>query len=149
MIGQRLALLPRSERRLPVFVFVKRLAIALLAAAIAGSILGYVALSRLIGDGVLTSAYAGVIIYVAYKVLSGMLVVSLRARALGYVRLIRDYRAATARRLTGLTRLAALAFWLYLSLGYFSVRAPLLEAVSAVLSAPLAVGELEISLGSM
>jgi small-conductance mechanosensitive channel len=146
---RRLALLPRSERRLPVFVFVKRLAIALLAAAIAGSILGYVALSRLIGDAVLTSAYAGVIIYVAYKVLSGMLVVSLRARALRYVRLIRDHRAETARRLTGLTGLAALAFWLYLSLGYFSVRAPLLEAVSAVLSAPLAVGELEISLGDI
>lgn len=146
---RRLALLPRSERRMPVFVFVKRLAIALLAAAIAGSILGYVALSRLVGNGVLTSAYAGVIIYVAYKVLSGMLVVSLRARALRYVHLIRDHRAETSRRLIGLTRLAALAFWLYLSLGYFSVRDPLLAAVSAFLSAPLAVGELAISLGDM
>jgi hypothetical protein len=146
---RRLALLPNSDRRMPLFVFVKRLAIALLAAAIVGSILGYVALSRLVGSGVLRSAYAGVIIYVAYKVLSGMLVVSLRARALQYLNLIRDHRQRTARRLTGLTRFAALAFWLYLSLGYFSVRDPLLAAVSAFLTAPLAVGELEISLGDI
>ena len=146
---RRLALLPNSERRMPVFVFVKRLAIALLAAAIAGSILGYVALSRLVGSGVLRSAYAGVIIYAAYKVLVGMLVVSLRARALQYLNLIRDHRLAIARRLTGLTRLAALGFWLYLSLRNFSVLDPLLGGVSAFLSAPLAVGALEISLGDM
>jgi small-conductance mechanosensitive channel len=146
--AQRLELLPNAARRMPAYIFVRRLALLLLVVALAGSVLGYVALSRLIGEGVLRSAYTGVVLYGGYKVLSGMSGVLVRARLLQYLNLIRDHRTLVAQRLNSLLRLVAIAAWLYYSLGFFSLRVPLAGALVSTLSAAFVIGELEISLGS-
>jgi len=147
--AERLSLLLRAQTPMPLFVFARRLALVLLGLALAGSALGYVALSRLLGNGVLRAAYAGVCLYAGYKVLAGILSIFLRARALQHLNLIRDQRQKITQRLIGLTSMTALAVWAYLTLGFFGVRNRVLDALGSALSASLNVGELEISLGSL
>ncbi len=149
MRPRRMALLPRATRLMPVFVSALRLALALLSLALVSSALGYVALSRLLGEGVLTSAYVGLILYAGYRVLAGMISVSLGAPALQHLNLIRDHRSSTTRRLIGLTRFAALLIWVYFALGFFAIRDTLLGALASALSASFAVGQLEVSLGGI
>lgn len=146
--AQRTQLLPQAVRFMGAYIFVKRLMLLILVAALAGSIFGYVELSRLLGDGALRSAYTGVVLYGGYKVLSGMSAVLVHARFLQYLNLIREHRTVVAQRLANLVRLFAIATWFYYSLGFFSLRVPLAEALRSMLSASLVVGELEISVGS-
>ncbi len=144
--SQRLAMLPSAARLMPVFVLLRRAAIGLLMVALGGSALGFVSLSRLLGDGVLDSAYFGVTFYAAQRALSGMIGITLRAGVLRRLKLIRDHRPLIARRLFTGMRLAAFAAWSYLTLGFFGIWDPLVSVLTSVLSASVSVGELEIAL---
>ncbi len=144
---QRLALLPNSQALLPIFVFARRLTLLLIGVALVSSVLGYVNLSRLIGNGVLFSAYGGIAVYGAYKVLSGMIGIFLRGRAFASVRVIEGHREGLTRVLTRILRYGALGGWIYASLGLFGIREPLARFLRVVLTSGLSVGELRISLG--
>jgi small-conductance mechanosensitive channel len=144
---QRLALLPNSQARLPVFVFARRLALLLIGVAFGSSVLGYSNLSRLVGNGVMFSAYGGIAVYGAYKVLSGMVGIFLRGRAFAQVRVIEGHREGLTRALTQILRYGALGSWLYASLGLFEIREPLAQFVGVVLTSGLSVGKLRVSLG--
>ena len=146
---QRLALLPNSQARLPVYVFARRLTLLLIGVAFASSVLGYINLSRLVGNAVLFSAYGGIAVYGAYKVLSGMIGIFLRGRAFASLRVIEGHREGLTRALNRILRYGALGGWIYTSLGLFEIREPLARFGRVVLASGLSVGELRISLGGM
>lgn len=145
----RLALLPRGDSRLAIFVFIRRLALLLVGLALVSSVLGYINLSRIIGDGVMRSAYTGVVLYGVYKVLSGMVGIFLRGRIFSGVRVIDGHRQELTRGLTQIARLGALFWWISESLRHFKIRDEFSTALGTVFSTGLSVGELEISLGGV
>ena len=146
---RRLSLLPRAEPLQPLYLLVRRLALATLAVALFCSVIGFVELSRLLGNGILASAYVGVVTYATFEVLAGLISLSLRAELLQGLNLIRDHRALVTRRVLGFGRAGALLIWVGVSLDLLSLREPVVAAVAGALAASLTVGELEVSLGDL
>lgn len=124
-----------------------RLGVVLLGAAIAANVLGYVDLSRVVGEGVLYSAYLGVVVMGALQVGRNFLAILLGSETARTVRMIRfqprRVRAAVRR---GMAWAAALV-WLHFALGIFAIRDAVYGSATAWLGTSVSVGELDLRLG--
>ena len=63
------------------------------------NVFGYVNLANLLGNGVLTSAYVAAALYAALRIVEGLIIISLEARPLGLMRVVRLNRAMLQRRI--------------------------------------------------
>lgn len=139
----------QNERLVEVLRIVVRVAgVTFMAAFVLGSV-GFVALGNLVGNGALGSAYTAVILYTALRVVDGLLMSALRTRPLSALRAVKRHRQLLYTRLTAALRLAALALWAVVTLNLFALRGPTFDALSAVLGAKLAVGNISLSLGQL
>jgi potassium-dependent mechanosensitive channel len=137
----------------------KRFARAIRAAAQIGLILfpatflanvfGYVNLANLLGNGALKSAYAAAALYAALRIVEGLIIVSLAARPLCLMRVVRLNRPMLQRRISGVAEFLAFVWWLSLALGFFWLRTPLITNTEAALRANLTIGSLSISLSQV
>jgi small-conductance mechanosensitive channel len=119
----------------------------LLAFALLTNLAGYVGLSRLLEEGLLLSAYAAAIAYGAYRIAQVFLAVLLQA---GFARKLRAVRVAEAgieRWVTRFLRAGAALWWAWTALDFFAIRDSALALLKAVLTTPLRLGTVEISLG--
>jgi small-conductance mechanosensitive channel len=123
-----------------------RVALVAFAVAAVANVLGYVSLSRLLGDGTLGSAYAAVVIYAAVRIVDGLVSFALRVRPLSLLGGVRRHRGLVGRRVRRLFRLLAAFLWVLATLDLFAVRAPLFDVVRRAFTAELAVGAVRISL---
>jgi len=148
----RLTQVPAEMLRRPFFRVVSpavRVAIVLLALAIAAEAIGLGNLSDLLGNGLLRSAYAALLLYGMLKVAQSLLAYALVLRPLRLLRLVSGHRAQVRRRLDrGLGLLAFLA-WIYATLWFFGVAGSLQAFLAGLLGAALEVGALSISLGDV
>ncbi len=111
--------------------------------------LGYVTLSRLLGNAVLRSAYAAVILYAAVRIIDGLIIFALRFRPLSLLGMVQHNRALIQSRLRKFLRFLAFAAWIVLTLDLLSLREPIFEWVGGILTAELNLGSLSISAGDV
>jgi potassium-dependent mechanosensitive channel len=118
-------------------------------AALLANVFGYVNLANLLGSGALRSAYVAAALYAALRIVEALIIISLEARPLALLRVVRLNRPTLQRRICGIAELLAFLYWLSLTSGFFGLRAPLMTGTEAVLQANLAIGALSISLGQV
>ncbi len=126
-----------------------RVALALLAAAILSNLVGDITLAIALTRGVLTSAYAAVILFAANLLLDGLVRVTLASAPLQLLRAVRDYTAMLQRRVTTMLRLAAFAAWVLLTLDRFEILPAIAFALKVIWSAHATFGEVHVSIGDL
>jgi small-conductance mechanosensitive channel len=110
---------------------------------------GYMRLARLVGTGFLRSTYFALVMFAAYRVALGLLAYVLQTRVLGALGMVRRHRPLIERRLGAALRVAAFVFWLLYLLHTTVLWEPTKEAVEAIVTATLHVGEVSVSLGDL
>mgnify|MGYP001420588599 CR=1 FL=1 len=115
------------------------------AAAFLANVFGFVNLARIIGDAVLRSAYAAVVLYGAVRILEGLVVFALRFRPLNMLKMAGPYAAEIQEKTARIFRFLALALWIYITLDLFTLRETVYRELKAVLTAELNLGSLSIS----
>jgi potassium-dependent mechanosensitive channel len=121
----------------------------LFSAAFLANVFGYVNLAFLLGSGTLRSAYVGAALYVALRIVEGLIIISLEARPLALMRIVRLNRSMLQRRICAVAAALAFLYWLSLTLDFFALRTPLITEIEAALQATLTIGSLSISLGQV
>jgi small-conductance mechanosensitive channel len=110
------------------------------------NVFGYVNFANLLWGGALRSAYVGANVYVALRIVEGLVIISLGTRPLGLIRVVRLNRPMLQRRIRGFAVFLAFAYWASLTLDFFGLRTPLITGTEDVLRANLAIGSFSISL---
>jgi potassium efflux system protein len=126
-----------------------QLGLILFSAALLANVFGYVNLAYLIGSGTLRSAYAGAALYVALRIVEGLIIIALAARPLALMRVVRLNESMLQRRICAIAAFFAILYWLSLALDFFALRTPLITNIEAALQATLTIGSLSISLGQV
>jgi potassium efflux system protein len=111
--------------------------------------LGFARLGELVGDGILRSAYAALVITALVRVGQGLSVLALRVRPLSLLGMVRQHRALFERRARELLLVGGVIWWTSIALSNFAIRDPVLAAVGAVLTAELAFGSVRLSLAGV
>ena len=136
-------------RRPRTFAVLGRLALLGVATGLVAAAVGNMSLARLVGSGVLTSAYIGVLLYAGYRLLSALVLLALRVWPLSGLRMVEHHRGLLQARAIGTLRVAGAVMWAGLSLEFFSMLRPLTEASRAALQAGWTFGAVEVSVGEV
>jgi potassium efflux system protein len=110
------------------------------------NVFGYVNFANLLWGGALRSAYVGANLYVALRIVEGLIILSLGTRPLGLMRGVQLHRPMLQRRICGIAGFLAFVSWASLTLNFFGLRTTLITSTEEVLRANLAIGSLSISL---
>jgi small-conductance mechanosensitive channel len=143
----RLALLPDPEAIPRALRPVQRAALGLLLGALTASVLGWSNLAHLVGNGVLRSAYAAVVVYGGARVLRTALRAVVRGGAAAHFRLLRDHAELAITRGGRAINLIGLALWIALTLLSFALLDDLESLVRAVWATEIGYGSLSVTLG--
>jgi small-conductance mechanosensitive channel len=138
-----------TTRHWKVVHFGVRAALVLMAASAIANFLGFVGLSRLLGDGVLAAAYVAIMLDACVRVVHALLAVVLHVEPVASLRLIRNSGPQLLRGVTIVIGVAALAWWLVITLDAFSIRRPVLGWIHDVLTTEWGVGAVRLSLGGL
>ena len=125
------------------------LGLVIFPATFLASVLGYVNLANLLGNGALKSAYVAAALDAAFRIVEGLIIIALRVRPLALSRVVRLHRSLLQRRLCGIARFLAVLVWLSLTLKFFALQDSLMRYGGAALEAKLTIGFLNISLGQV
>jgi small-conductance mechanosensitive channel len=125
------------------------IALAALLLALGLGAAGYMPIARLIGDGVLRSGYAAMLLYAAVRVADGLLAWAFRSWPLIGLQMVRRHRALLERRLLRVLRWAAIFLWVASTLDALSLLEPVRDLLYGSLAASVRRGALTISLGDV
>jgi potassium-dependent mechanosensitive channel len=124
-----------------------KIGLVLLPAALLANILGYVNLGNLLGIIFLKSVYVAAVLYTAIRIIEGLIIIALLVRPLGSLRVVSLHRAMIQRRSCRLLEFLAFLVWLNALLNFFGLRDPLVRSIEAALTANVAIGSFNITLG--
>lgn len=110
---------------------------------------GYVNLSRLVGNGVLSSAYAAIILYAVVRIVDGLIAFALRFRPLNLLTMVQNQAPIIQQKANKITRWIASALWLVIALELFTLRESVFSRIRALLTTEMNVGSLSISAGDV
>jgi small-conductance mechanosensitive channel len=132
-----------------VIVWVLRLQLVSVAAAVAGAAFGFMHLARRLGANVLTSSYMALVLYAGVRIGEGLFAYLLRSRVLHDVFVVQRHGDMLQRRArVGLAWLAV-GTWLYLTLDGLGVMGPVWAAAVAALDARYVRGAVSVSAGDV
>jgi potassium efflux system protein len=120
-----------------------------LAFSLGANVLGYVALSQIVGEATLHSIYVGAVLYTAFCVISLTLETLLktkRAQRIAAVRLRGDLIARWGVRIIGSS---IIVFWCFVTLALFSIEDQVVALIRRMLRSPLSIGSLGFTLGGI
>ena len=124
-------------------------AVAALLTAIVANIVGNVSLAEMLTGAVLDSAYVGLALYAGANVVSSILSLLLARREMTRFRVITQHAGPLLASLNKLVMYAALAAWIVVTLNEFRIARPLFGTVKTILTHPLTIGQLSVTLGSI
>lgn len=125
------------------------LALAALVAAFVTNAIGYGGLSKLLGNATLTSAYLALLLYAVIRIADGLLLTALTAGPLGRLKMVQRHRAFLQTRTRQVLEWAAAAIWALYLLEAFALRATVFADLRQLLTAHLALGSIDFSLGDL
>ena len=121
----------------------------LLVTALFTGVCGYMRLARLLGNAVLGSDYAALVLYAGVRVGEGVIAYALRALPLRGLRIVQRHRPLVQRRLTLSLRWLSVGAWAYFALSALGLIGPIASAGAAVLGARYVRGAVSVSLGDV
>jgi small-conductance mechanosensitive channel len=128
---------------------VARLAFTALAVSLIANVLGYFTLAKVIGEGILNSAYLALLLYAGASVMTLVVAAFVHNRTLRRLRVIRANAAAIEKRTSRLIRWIAVLAWAVSTLDLFTIRGPVVGALTDLLTTPVSFGTLSFSLGGI
>jgi potassium-dependent mechanosensitive channel len=121
----------------------------LLVAAVFMGVCGYMRLARLLGNAVLGSDYAALVLYAGVRVGEGLIAYALRALPLRDLLIVQRHRPLVQRRLTLAVRWLSVGAWAYFTLDGLGVIGPVASAGATLLGARYVRGSVSVSLGDV
>ncbi|HSF24030.1 MAG TPA: mechanosensitive ion channel domain-containing protein, partial [Blastocatellia bacterium] len=138
-----------GSTKLRILVFAIRAALAILLASALANLLGYVALGNAFRVGAVLSSYFAVTLYTAYRVSVAIFSWLLLANRADQGAAVRQQGEAVVRWVARLLVVVAFFYWLYGSLNLLAIRDKVMSVAVSVLSSPIKVGTVSISLGDV
>jgi potassium efflux system protein len=126
---------------------IAKIGAVVLPAAFLANVFGYVNLGNLLGVIFFRSVYLAAMLYTAIRILEGLLIIALRVRPLGSLRVVSLHREMIQRRTCRVLAFLAVLFWLNLLLNFFGLFPAVISTAEAVLNANLALGSFSITPG--
>jgi len=126
-----------------------RFSLLILATALLANIGGLVSLSELMTNGVIGSAFVGVVLFAGVVMARATLIALFQTRLMQHLNLVRWHAATVERRVLQLLSLLALAAWLVNTAHQFRIDALLGGMLSAILFTSATIGTISISLGDV
>ncbi len=139
----------RHKRIFNIIKKVIPLAIVVFTIAFITNAFGYVSLGRIIGNGLLGSAYVALILYAVVRVLQSLMTFGVRVRPFSTLGMIKTHRRLVQDKILRVVRWIAAIIWFILTLNVLSVREPLFNYISGIIFAELKIGSISISLGDI
>ena len=136
-----------DKRFLGALRIITKIGLILLPAAFFANIFGYVNLGNLVGLTFLRGVGVAAVLYTAIRIIEGLVIIALQVRPLALLRVITLHRPMLQQRICRVLELMGFLFWLYLLLNFYGLKTPLTEMAQAALTANLAIGSLNISVG--
>jgi small-conductance mechanosensitive channel len=121
----------------------------LLVTAVLAGVCGYMRLARLLGNAVLGSDYAALVLYAGVRVGEGLIAYALRALPVRDLRIVQRHRPLVQRRLTRSLRWLSVGAWAYFTLSALGVIGPIASAGATLLGARYVRGSVSLSLGDV
>jgi small-conductance mechanosensitive channel len=132
----------RAAKRVVIWAALIGSSVAFLANAV-----GYAGLSRLLGHTLLTSAYLGLVLYVAIRIAHGLIAGALSVPPLSRLGLVMRHYSFLEQRIWRLLQILAVILWAVFLLEALSLRAPLFHDFKALFDTTLTVGTHTLSVG--
>ena len=107
---------------------------------------GYLNFANLLGGAAVRTAYVGAATYAAFRIVEGLVIISLGTPPLCLIRAVRLNRPMLQRRVCGVTGALMFVYWASLTLNFFGLRTPLITSTQEIVRANLVIGSLAISL---
>lgn len=146
---RRLATVPTDAPYLPFLGIALRASLLAFVVAAVANLLGYVAFAKLVGGGALSSIYLALLAYAAYRISSTLVllaVTSSRVQGSGTLRANSGMIMSWSRRTLSVL---ATGFWVLGTFESFEIRDILLSAIDTILSTPIEIGTISVSVGSV
>ncbi|MBK6350898.1 MAG: mechanosensitive ion channel [Proteobacteria bacterium] len=124
-------------------------AVAALLTGIVANIVGNVSLAEVLTGAVLDSAYVGLALYAGANVVSSILSLLLARREMTRFRVITQHAGPLLASMNKLVMYTALTAWIVVTLNEFRVARPIFGAARAILTHPLEIGQISVTLGSI
>ena len=121
----------------------------LLGGAVAANVVGFVTLTALLVSATLVSGLAALAVLALVDVVVGAVLVGLLATPISRLDMVRRNRAALTRRVTALVRFTGLVLWVSVAMRQFRILDPTLDAIGALLAAPITVGSWDFTVGDI
>lgn len=135
-----------------IFTIIRKIipfALGIFTGAFFANALGFVNLARIVGNGILGSAYIALILYTALQIAESLLIFAVRVRPFSSLGMVKTHRRMLLDKiLFGLRWLAAIA-WAILTLNVLSIREPIFTFFKDILTAQFTLGSFSISLGDI
>ncbi|HEU4391226.1 MAG TPA: mechanosensitive ion channel domain-containing protein, partial [Blastocatellia bacterium] len=126
-----------------------RVALIMLAAAVAANVLGFVTIANLVADAVLRSSYLAIILFSGISIAHALVLFALRIRPFTLLGAVRRNQDLLSRRIRKFLQVSAFLVWLAYALELLSLRGPIFQTVNDVLTAEIGIGTLTITLGNV
>jgi potassium-dependent mechanosensitive channel len=124
-------------------------AVLALVVGMIANVVGNVSLAEMLASAVLDSAYLGLALYAGTNVLSSILSLLMARRKMTRFRVITQHAGPLLASTNKLIGVVALVLWIMVALNQFRVARPLFGGARAVLTYPIALGQISITLGSI
>ena len=137
-----------DEERGRVYPVVRIAALVVLpffAVAFLANAFGHVNLSRLVGNAVLRSAYAAMVLYAVVRIVDGLIVFALRFRPLNLLKMVENYAPTIQEKAQKFVGFLGVVLWILAALEFFTLREAVFSQIIAILTAELTLGSLSIS----
>ena len=135
-----------------IFTTIKKIipfALGIFIGAFIANALGFVNLARIVGNGILGSAYIALILYTALQIAESLLVFAVRVRPFSLLGMVKTHRRMLLDKIQFGLRWLAFIAWAILTLNVFSIREPVFTFFRDILNAQLTLGSFQISLGDI
>jgi potassium-dependent mechanosensitive channel len=126
-----------------------RLSVIVLAAALLANVGGFVSLSDLLTNAVVTSAFVAIVLFAGVVVTRAMIIALFQTPLMQHLNLVRWHSAAIDHWIMRILPLVALAAWLLTTARLFRIDGFLSGLLSTVLFSSATIGTIEISLGDI
>ncbi len=137
---------PRQFKTVRVFGW---LSVAALSVALVANLLGNVSLAEMLTDGVLASGYLGLALYAGASVLGAIVALLLARQGMTRFNLVQQHAGPLLQAIGRLVNVAALFSWIIIVLNEFRVYRPIAQWIKSVLTYPIAIGQISLTLGSV
>jgi small-conductance mechanosensitive channel len=124
-------------------------AAAALLAALVANLVGNLSLAEVLTGGVLDSGYVGLALYAGASVLNAILALLLARRGQNRFSVVTQHAGPLLQAVGRLVNLTAFVSWVLIVLNEFRVYRPIAHWARALLSYPIGIGAISITLGSV